>query len=133
MRIKLFCLSLLFVAGNATAQWTRHGGVEGAAFYVDLTAVEKSGNTARMWSLRDFDQPQSKGPIIYSSRVVLTEYDCVDRRSRDLQSSTFTGKMRTGEVTYTSPTSTEWQYVEPGSAGEELLKVACKSTGKRPK
>jgi hypothetical protein len=127
MRQKLMSLFVLaMLAGNAMAEWTVVGKISDSTEYVDKSTARRSGTTVKMWDLSDFVTLQKVSGYEFYSMSSLIEYDCLEKRSRRLQLTAYSGQMRTGKVVVSSSNIADWSYVEPSSHGELKLSIACK-------
>ena len=121
-------LLLTFASGLATAGWTAVTTVEGTTFYVDLSTVQKTSRTVKMWNLLNYTKPQPgiDGLKRYLSMKRQEEYDCRMRQVQTLYLSTHTGAMGGGEVAFLATYKSDWDPIPPGSVGEAMMKTACK-------
>ena len=118
---------LLLAVGNASAAWTAINSTNGINEYIDRNTIRHSAKTVKMWTLTDYEAPRTlPSGDEYSSRVALREFDCVEQRSRVLQMSTNSGRMREGKEVFSSTSAFDWDYAEPGTVGEMRMEIACK-------
>jgi len=133
MRAILLALILLAPL-QVLAKWDRAGENDESILYMDFDNIKfvEEGRFRRAWFLIDDKRPANK----MSSRLYI-EFDCVDRRSRFLDITVFSGAMATGNVTERIDTPADWKYVVPGSLispAEDLLCSMVKdSDGKQGK
>ena len=120
---------LTLACANAAAEWTPVGG-KPKIFnaYADTSSVRKAGDGAQMLGLYDFlmaDVSADGQP--HASTVVLSEYDCREKRVRLLAYVDYAGNMGAGRVI--SPARTRgparWEPVAEGSLDEAFLAIAC--------
>jgi hypothetical protein len=83
LKNSLIGLMLMAVSAGAMAEWTKTGGTDGFDNYADLSTIQKSGSTAKMWVLQDFKKTQT----LYVGKSYLSimfryEYDCNEKKSR---------------------------------------------------
>ena len=90
-------------------------------FYGDNKSIRRSGDTVTLSVMMNFTS--SAVPI--GSRVGQAEYDCVERRYRQLSSLAYSETMGGGELVTSNNSSSDWRPIKPGSAGEHMLKSAC--------
>jgi hypothetical protein len=115
-------------ASTAAAKWVKidsspFGG--GRDVYADSVTIVRSGNTAKMWDMRDFKTAQVVQGTRFLSFKAQFEYDCKSARMRNLSVIAFSGHMGEGHAERSENTRLAWEAVAPGSTEEALLKVAC--------
>ena len=125
LKNRLIGLMLMAVSAGAMAEWTKMsemGGIDGHDFYIDLSTIRRSGNTAKMWTLRDFKKakPLSDNKS-YLSTVSLHEYDCNKGQERYLSLVTYSGNMKNGDIV------SQWEGEEKWSESG-LSKIICDAT-----
>ncbi len=119
MKTVVLGLSLTLIAAHATAAeyaWVRSG--KSVAIAMDIGTIRRTGDYARALVLMT---PPLPNPTEIRSLAVFSEYDCGERRSRDLTSTAFDGSLQIVMTWGEKP----WGYVTPGTAGESLLNMAC--------
>jgi hypothetical protein len=124
--MRKLALLLLLASGAAAAGWTQVSADTATTTYADPATMQKSGNTAKMWSLVDFKEFQRMVEVGYFSQKFQVEYDCTEKRLRRLVQSYHAANMGEGKVVYSDDTAQEWETVQPASMNETLLKAACK-------
>ncbi|HZP88991.1 MAG TPA: surface-adhesin E family protein [Burkholderiales bacterium] len=118
---------LLLAASPAwAASWKSIGDDASGTYYADTTAIEKSGNTAKMWSLLDYKSYQRMVEVGYWSQKSHVEYDCGALRMRGLSVALHAEKLGEGKAIYEDTSPHDWEDVTDGTMGETLRKVACK-------
>jgi len=124
----LIGLMLMAVSAGAMAEWTKIGGTDDFDEYADLSTIRKSGNTAKMWELRDFKKAQtstSNGKS-YLSDMTRREYDCNEEKYNLLSLYQYSGNMRNGDIVLSGENSdSRWTSIPPGSMVETTFKIAC--------
>ncbi len=120
-------LMLAFVSIVARAEWTNIGGDDiEIKTYVDLSTIRITGDLAKLWVLDDYKNIQKVGSNIFSSAKSLKEYDCKEELTRIIILTEFGENMGQGEVIESySYEAHKWKPVEPGSYGQQILKIAC--------
>ncbi len=127
MRKLLLGLALSLVATAASAQWvevTSDG--RGSILYADPTTKKRTRNFVRIWTLIDYAKPRPLADTVYQSRRGYEQVDCSERTVQTLQSTSFAGKMATGEILSMSDDPGTKSFVEPRSIAERLFDFACK-------
>lgn len=117
---------LLLAASPAWAGWKSLAQEGAATAYADADSIARSGNIAAMSWLTDFNDFQRMVEVGYFSRLVRAEYDCKERKVRNLSVSLHAQHMGEGKVIYANDSPEDWQAIEPGSLQEQLWKTACK-------
>jgi len=122
-------IALMLGAGGAHAEWAKIGVSRkaGDAFtlYVDPATVQRNGNLARMWDLRDFSQPQTIDGQAYLSEKTQVEFDCEAKKARILATIDCAARMCAGRIVYSDADSSEWNVVGANTLGELEWKAAC--------
>lgn len=117
-----YLLVIFLLSGNAIADWTKVNSDSVATDYIDVESVRKTDYGVSMWIRSDFKEPALlPSGKSYSSILNLTEYDCSNRRYRNLATNTYNGKV---PVTLDNNVG-EWKYTTPDSYGAEIAKRAC--------
>lgn len=124
MRNYLLILILATFSTTASAEWQRIGDSNDETAYVDTNHTQHGGHT-KMWGLFDLKTPRSFGDLTYLSMKIRREYACRDKKSRVIAMSAHAGNMATGDLIYSNNTSEKWAVVQPDSAEEALLNIAC--------
>lgn len=122
-----FFLALLLVSSSSMADWTYIVKNDGdVTFYLDFERIKKVNGNIQAWVLADFEKFVDSRQDFLSS-VSLSEFDCKAGRTRNLQSSFYSGRMKGGDLTWTSNGS-PWNYPLPDTTSELIMDFAC---GKR--
>ena len=123
-------LSTTAVSPVFAANWEMVGQTGDMTIYADKNAAIRSEGKVRMWSLSDFKTIQTQeGLKPYLSDISLYEYDCAERKSRLLQTTSRLGNMGNGEVAESiTMTNPKWRYAVPDSIGESVLNAACRKS-----
>lgn len=123
---KALLLSLLLLAtGSAWAEWEEVSKTDRATFYADKTTIRKDGNLSKMWSVYDLKQRDKDGSMSSRSRH---EYDCKGERRRYLATSSHAEPMAGGKTIESygeDLNKNPWRDIPPGTAAEDMLKIAC--------
>ena len=122
---RLLLATLPWIALPALAGWD---GVVKAdatanAQYIDWGTLKVEGNLRRAWTLVDMKTAFPDGT---RSIRMFKEFDCIKLQSRRLQSFGHTAKMGQGDITSSSASPGTWEFQEPKSAGERVLRAVCK-------
>ena len=124
--MKRIAILLLMAATPAWAGWKSLAQEPAGTVYADADTIVRDGNIAAMSSLLDYNDFQRMVEVGYFSRKVRAEYECKERKVRNLSVALHAQHMGEGKVIYADETPQEWQPVEPGSPQERLWKMACK-------
>ena len=122
MRVVLIAL-LMLAPIPACAEWLKVGGNKSVVYYIDPATILREGNLRRVSTLTDLKSPGMDGEL---SRQSLDEYNCNTRRRRILSFSSYSGPMGAGNVLVRSNVTEEWNYLQPGTAGEIKFKSVCR-------
>ena len=103
-------------------KWTHEDG--GLTLYVDYTTVRKKDNIVKMLSLVDFEVTEKGEVDLFSSRAQ-NEYDCKEKKIRQLFYALYSDSMGKGKMEHSNSEHLKWLPVRPGSMEEAMWKVAC--------
>jgi surface-adhesin protein E len=123
----LLLLMLVFISTSVMAEWTalkwnhEDGGL---TLYVDYTTIHKEGDRVRMLSLADFEVVEKNEVDLFSSRAQ-NEYDCKEKKIRQLFYSLYSGSMGKGKMEHSNSEHLKWMPVQPGSMEDAMWRVAC--------
>ena len=112
-----------FVAGNALAgEWYYTGrSVNGShAYFYDRSSTSTENGVMQVWRLSVLSSKQAKKEKA-DFYMILDEMNCKKKMSRNV---TFTVYLN-GENVYTKKAEGKWEYVIPGTTGEESLVQIC--------
>ena len=102
--------------------WTRIGGDDESAIYVDAANVRDTPDGRRAWVLYELATPMPDGARSVRS---LTEFDCEGGRSRYLQGEFFRQPKAAGDLLRSFHTATDWCHAAPGTVGMLGLEAVC--------
>lgn len=130
----LFCLALSPVA--MADDWVvlkKHA--DGSKIeYVDRVKTNSANGLGKAWVLTDYSARQTlKKNVFYKSDVVLSLFDCKNKRHGIALMTLFSGTHMGGEVIDSikfKPDEIEWGNVTPGSTSDVLMKMACSNVKK---
>ena len=123
----ILLLMLVFISTSVMAEWTalkwdhEDGGL---TLYVDYTTIRKEGDRVRMLSLADFEVVEKNEVDLFSSRAQ-NEYDCKEKKIRQLFYSLYSGSMGKGKMEHSNSEHLKWMPVQPGSMEDAMWRVAC--------
>ena len=112
-------------SSSAFADWTKVSRHEekDATFYVDPSRIKEDGEVRRAWVAMDIGPNSKVGAG--SSVVSLYEFKCKKDMSRIATSSSYSGHKGEGQL-LASEKDGEWDYVQPDSIQDSILKFVCK-------
>jgi hypothetical protein len=120
-------LALLFfaVSGSALADWVYLGSSYDDTHknYYDPATILRSGNTSKMWTLRD--RNAAAGGLSFRSFKSEDTYDCNESKKRSTAIVYYSEPMGKGNVVYRESNPETWGSVVSGSATEAMSKIAC--------
>jgi hypothetical protein len=122
-------ITLLFLNSvPAYAEWVALGYSEslgGYTVYVDPDTIRRNGDLVTMWALTDYTTRQTVADISFLSSKAQNEFDCAEKRRRELAVTWFSGNMGYGNGVWNNSDETTWRPVAPGSVGHGVWKFAC--------
>lgn len=116
---------LALACGNALAEWEFVGAFADSTLFVDRDSIRKAGDRVRMRDMVDYRERQAYGNTAFQSSRVEVEYDCKDRRYRNLGATLHAQHRGEGEPVATFARPEEWQPIPKGSALTRLAEIAC--------
>lgn len=124
-------LLLAAASGSATAGWVEVDSHQVGTKYLDPTAIERTGNTAKALVLIDFKVVQ--GPPLdapFRSSILQNEYDCGTKQVRGYSYTHFFGSMASGEIVQVNRKTgapSEWySAVSPNGKLDQVWEFVCK-------
>ena len=120
-------LMLIFISTSVMAEWTalkwshEDGGL---TLYVDYTTIHEEDDRVKMLSLVDFEVVDKDEIDLYSSRAQ-NEYDCKEKKIRQLFYSLYSDSMGKGKMEHANSEHLNWLPVQLGSMEEAMWEVAC--------
>ena len=133
-RIILFFIAAIF-SGSVLAGWTqigdfaaKTGGVDtgrGTKTFVDKEGIDKNGDMAVMWILRDYENPLKVGKTRQLSSKSLEEYDCKNMGHKTLSFYWYSRHQAKGTVVYSETDYGQMQPIIPNSLAHDAWKIAC--------
>ena len=123
---KLLFFFLFTISSLANAQWTLITDIDDTKFFIDLTSIQQIGQYKRGWLKTEFtsNSEMTLKHKIRSSRT-LAEFDCREKKVRNLSITTFTQPNLSGNSTSITKV-TDWSFIAPNTNAELLLEVVCK-------
>lgn len=97
--------------------------------YVDAATIHREDNLVTIFALIDWKWMQgNRSPTRFYSTKITKQFDCNNKRVRNLESTDFYGHMGTGEVIGGRHTSEgHWIAVEPASLNQGVWEAACRT------
>jgi len=129
---KVFLILLLVVVSqSAMAEFIEFKKLDVATIYIDKSSINKKGNTAKMWIMIDYKEPQSDkvGKSVLSDKVQY-QFDCKEKRFQIIASSAHAGHKGTGETVSVNPDPPVLTPVAPGTLDESFWEMTCTKTPK---
>lgn len=124
MKKTILALLLTALSTGAMADWVRFSEDAEAVLYVDSASSAKNGDLVKMRNLFDFKKVKQQAGASFLSIEMHEEYDCAKKQVRGVGATAFSENMSKGAVVV-SDTYFDWMLVAPGSASEDLWKLAC--------
>jgi hypothetical protein len=104
------------------ADWKKGAkGTTGNTYYIDFDSLRKHNGYVYYWSLTDLLKPIDGN----MSAKIYFQGDCKLSRKKVLTITRYKEPMGGGPRNSFTPTKPIWEYNQPGSAGEAVLKRVC--------
>ena len=126
---KILFVLLLSISSVVHAQWTfiDESSDSKVSFFYDKSSVQQINQYKRAWFKMEYSET-SKMAIHMNVRSVrlLEEYDCRERKIRELSYTTFK-QSNLIDVDLINNKVSEWRFIAPDTINEMKLTVLCKS------
>lgn len=106
-------------------RWREVGTDGGSSTSIDIASLKRAGNIVQLWSLWNYDEPQSIDGPKFSSVKSKALFDCSDRTSADTNDAMYSERDGTGNVIFQSSNPIQFKPVAQGSKAEVIWKVVC--------
>jgi hypothetical protein len=124
-------LVLILISAPADAHdWVQVSSDYESSIYFDRENLKREGDVVETLLLWDFAEMQlTRRPVRpYQSASRLTRYDCAKGGRANVETTLYSGKMATGEVTDVYRTPDEeirFEWVNPEAPGGESMRQVC--------
>jgi len=127
MKKMLLALLLATLTASAYAEWTRveHPSKAFVLYVENDTIVAPDANSAKLWHLLDYAEPQSLDGRAFLSIKARDEYDCSRGMRRDLMHLWHVGNMADGTLLKAAYKPASWTAPAAGSVEETLMRMVC--------
>ena len=128
MRFILLMLLAIVSSGAAGAEWLKVGksADDGFDYYADPATIHREGDKVNMWIVFDYKTPQVVSDKRFLSSKLQFEYDCKNKRVRNLYATVHAENMGNGNaVASVNLPAAEGEPVSPGNIQEGFWKIAC--------
>jgi cytochrome c551/c552 len=106
----------------AHAEWQLIDDNYLAKVYFDPNKMKKSTSYPEVWQMTDLKSRASTGA---NSRLILLQYDCVDKRRRTLASAGYATHMAQGKPIFTDVSQGSWHPVAKDTVMNTVMEIAC--------
>lgn len=124
----VLAFSLVLLNASAQAEWIEIEKFEdGMRVYVDPATARRTGDTGQVLHLVRWGEPQQEpGFPAYLSTIVRTTYDCIGKREKYMESSSYAGAMGNGAKVVSDNNEVQsWYSISEASMEDKLWKIAC--------
>jgi hypothetical protein len=119
---KILAAICLLCSFSANAEWVLVSKNEfGTSLYVDPN-IKINGNLRMFWHIQDLSKADSQGDMSYRG---VWQYDCVEKKQRNMQVAAYTKPMAGGEKTEEVYKPTDWVVIGQDNSSQALLKFIC--------
>ena len=128
MKLCAILISILITLAPqlASAEFIRIKEFEDRTIFIETADIIHLGNLVVFWSLIDHADTQIEISDKYLSSKGQWEFDCAQKKSRQLFHAIYSGKMGGGKTIWSGSLDQKSQPIVPGSIGEDLYKHVCK-------
>jgi hypothetical protein len=109
--------------------WMRSQDADNSVTWLHLSTRRRQANFAQIWEVRNFKAGHEfcqPGWGCSASFRTLLEFDCRERRYRELAVSTHAGTGGQGRVIFQDNQPNQWAYIPPGTVAETTMSTACR-------
>jgi hypothetical protein len=120
-------LTLIIMATNAYAEWTKYSTTKSGVLFYDKHTIKRNGDKVKVWEYANYNLESETDPDLlkYSSHRTLVEIDCVNETYKTLHFDLYSKPDLEGD--YKKLTSdNEIKYIVPNSTFAYLMKLTCK-------
>lgn len=122
-------LGLAVCMPSLAADWVVLLAAPAATLYTEPSTIEKTGDSATLWVLLDYKQPQldKTGKQVLSDRLHY-QYDCKNKTESIIATTAYTGPMGSGDIVNENPDAPQVTPVASGTPAEDMWMQACGNT-----
>jgi hypothetical protein len=121
---KLLFIFLFSISFVTYAQWIFILDANETEIYVDSKTISQVNQYRRAWFKLEYSLNSEMTKVNVRSSRVYREFDCREKRVRNLSLTTFTQSNLSG-VSKASDKVGEWSFIAPNTNAELLLEVVC--------
>lgn len=118
----LFFISILLISSLAQAWTLVSTGVDGDQFFSDINTIQRKANIVRVWEKTEYS---TNGETESRSVRIYREYDCEEKKLRNLSLEAFSGTNLTGKNIAQSSKPSDWSFIPPNTVASARLNFAC--------
>lgn len=122
---KILFIILLLINSVVYAQWTYILEANETEIYFDSKTISQVNQYKRVWLKLEYSLNSEMSKVDVRSSRVYREFDCREKKVRNLSLTTFTQPNLSGNST-SSNKVTDWSFIAPNTNAELLLEVVCK-------
>ena len=117
----LLCF-ILFGPSFLLADWFQIFSINKGDLFIDTESIKKNGNKVIFDQLVNYKRSQKNGML---SLKTITEINCLNLQTRDLNYGIYKKKMGLGKNFYTGRPKKKWKNSKQGTSAHFLNKVLC--------
>jgi Surface-adhesin protein E len=128
MKKILLTITLILFSTNTMAEWTKvfeNDDKDGYTIYADLTSIRKAGDRVKMWTMIDYKTEQKVSGVVFLSKTIRRDYDCMGEHTRILAFKLFSWNMEQGKRMRSYNQPQKWEELQPESKDEIGWNIAC--------
>ena len=119
---KIIAVVCLLASFSAMAEWVLVSENEyGTGLFVDPN-IKKNANLRMFWHIQNLKQADRQGDMSYRG---VWQYDCVEKKQRNMQVAAYTKPMAGGDKTEEVYKPTDWVVIGQDNSSQALLKFIC--------
>jgi len=124
---KLLFVLLLSISSVVHANWTFiYSGNDESKYFIDNTSISQVNNLKRVWVKIEYSLNSEMGKRGFLSARVYREFDCREKKVRNLSLTIFSQSDLYGESESSNKIS-DWSFIGPNTTAELSLVVVCKN------
>ena len=121
---KILFILLLSISSVVHAQWIFVLEANETEIYIDTKTISQTNQLKRAWFKLEYSLNSDMSKSEVRSSRVYREFDCREKRVRNLSLTTFTQSNLSG-VSKSSDKVGDWSFIAPNTNAELLLEVVC--------
>jgi hypothetical protein len=123
---KMLLVVFAFCPAVCSAEsWSLIGGGSGTSTSADLSSIKRTGDLVELWTLWNYEKPQTVNGPTFLSMKQKGIYNCVNHASATTEYAMYSGRNGQGKVIFKRSKPAIFEPARPGSSSGGILQFAC--------